>query len=67
MASMYAVYHGPAGLAAIARRTHAHARALAEGLRAEGVEVLTHSYFDTVTVSVPGRADGWCARPRTAA
>ncbi|HEX5967895.1 MAG TPA: aminomethyl-transferring glycine dehydrogenase, partial [Intrasporangium sp.] len=48
---------GPAGLAAIARRTHAHARALAEGLRAEGVEVLTHSYFDTVTVSVPGRAD----------
>jgi glycine cleavage system P protein (glycine dehydrogenase) len=57
MASMYAVYHGPAGLAAIARRTHAHARALAEGLRAEGVEVLTHSYFDTLTVSVPGRAD----------
>ena len=36
MASMYAVYHGPAGLAAIARRTHAHARALAEGLHAGG-------------------------------
>jgi glycine dehydrogenase len=57
MASMYAVYHGPAGLAAIARRVHAHARALAAGLVDGGVEVLTEHYFDTVTVRVPGRAD----------
>ncbi len=57
MASMYAVYHGPEGLAAIARRTHAHARTLAEGLVEEGVDVQTTTYFDTVTVSVPGRAD----------
>ena len=57
MASMYAVYHGPEGLAAIARRTHAHARTLAEGLHAEGVHVETGTYFDTITVSVPGRAD----------
>jgi glycine dehydrogenase len=57
MASMYAVYHGPAGLAAIARRTHAHARALVEGLSDGGVEVATTHYFDTVTVAVPGRAD----------
>jgi glycine dehydrogenase len=56
MASMYAVYHGPAGLAAIARRTHAYARALAHGLTSSGVEVLGRTYFDTVTVSVPGRA-----------
>ncbi|SES01621.1 glycine dehydrogenase (decarboxylating) alpha subunit /glycine dehydrogenase (decarboxylating) beta subunit [Pedococcus cremeus] len=57
MASMYAVYHGPEGLAAIARRTHAHARTLAEGLVEEGVDVRTSTYFDTVTVFVPGRAD----------
>ncbi len=57
MASMYAVYHGPAGLAAIARRTHAHARAQAAGLKQAGVEVTTERYFDTITVAVPGRAD----------
>ncbi len=57
MASMYAVYHGPEGLAAIARRTHAHARTLAEGLHAEGVPVQTGTFFDTITVSVSGRAD----------
>jgi glycine dehydrogenase len=56
MASMYAVYHGPAGLAAIARRVHGHARALADGLADAGT-VRTVSFFDTITVEVPGRAD----------
>ncbi|MEU7167446.1 aminomethyl-transferring glycine dehydrogenase [Streptomyces morookaense] len=56
MAGMYAVYHGPEGLAAIARRTHRYAVLLAEGLRAAGVEVVHGAYFDTLTVHVPGRA-----------
>ncbi|MGK5632318.1 aminomethyl-transferring glycine dehydrogenase [Streptomyces sp. URMC 123] len=56
MAGMYAVYHGPEGLAAIARRTHRYAAVLAEGLRAGGVEVVHDSYFDTLTVRTPGRA-----------
>jgi glycine dehydrogenase len=56
MASMYAVYHGPAGLARIARRVHSHATTLAYGLRAGGVEVETEHFFDTVTARVPGRA-----------
>ncbi|MFF4161079.1 aminomethyl-transferring glycine dehydrogenase [Streptomyces sp. NPDC001678] len=56
MAGMYAVYHGPEGLAAIARRTHCYAAILAEGLRAGGAEVVHDAYFDTVTVRVPGRA-----------
>ncbi|MDQ1738566.1 MAG: glycine dehydrogenase [Pseudonocardiales bacterium] len=56
MASMYAVYHGPAGLRAIAANVHARAARLAAGLRAGGVEVLTESFFDTLTVRVPGRA-----------
>ncbi|MFF8618400.1 aminomethyl-transferring glycine dehydrogenase [Streptomyces sp. NPDC015350] len=56
MAGMYAVYHGPDGLRTIARRTHRYATILAEGLRAAGVDVVTGSYFDTLTVRVPGRA-----------
>ncbi len=57
MASMYAVWHGPAGLAAIARRTHGYARALAAGLQHGGVDVVTGAFFDTVTVRAPGQAD----------
>ncbi|RAY11104.1 glycine dehydrogenase (aminomethyl-transferring) [Actinomadura craniellae] len=56
MAGMYAVYHGPEGLTEIARRVHAHARALAAGLRDGGVEVVHEHFFDTVLARVPGRA-----------
>ncbi|WP_055572218.1 aminomethyl-transferring glycine dehydrogenase, partial [Streptomyces prasinopilosus] len=56
MAGMYAVYHGPEGLRTIAWRTHRYATVLAEGLRAGGVEIVHDSYFDTLTVRVPGRA-----------
>jgi glycine dehydrogenase len=56
IASMYAVYHGPAGLARIARRTHEHATALVAGLRAGGIDVVHRAFFDTVAASVPGRA-----------
>ncbi|PWR07816.1 glycine dehydrogenase (aminomethyl-transferring) [Micromonospora sicca] len=56
MAGMYAVYHGPDGLRAIARRTHDMAARLAAGLRAGGVEVTDVAFFDTVTAVVPGRA-----------
>ncbi|CAM5553728.1 Glycine dehydrogenase (decarboxylating) [Streptomyces griseomycini] len=56
MAGMYAVYHGPEGLRTIARRTHRYATVLAEGLKAGGAEIVHDSYFDTLTVRVPGRA-----------
>ncbi|MBO1283226.1 aminomethyl-transferring glycine dehydrogenase [Streptomyces albidoflavus] len=56
MAGMYAVYHGPEGLRAIAGRTHRFAALLAAGLRQGGVEVTEESFFDTVTARVPGRA-----------
>ncbi|MFI6269450.1 aminomethyl-transferring glycine dehydrogenase [Micromonospora zamorensis] len=56
MAGMYAVYHGPDGLRDIAARTHQMAARLASGLRAGGVDVADVAFFDTVTVSVPGRA-----------
>ena len=56
IASMYAAYHGPAGLAAIATRTHRYAVVLAEALRRGGVQVVSTSFFDTVTAVVPGCA-----------
>lgn len=57
MAAMYASYHGPDGLAGIAARVHGHARSLAAGLSAAGVEVVHESFFDTVQARVPGRAE----------
>jgi glycine dehydrogenase len=56
MAGMYAVYHGPEGLAAMARRVHGHAADLAESLRRGGVDVVHPDFFDTVLANVPGRA-----------
>ena len=56
MAAMYAGYHGAEGLTAIARRVHGHARAVAAGLAAAGVDVVHESFFDTVLARVPGRA-----------
>ncbi|WP_423183720.1 aminomethyl-transferring glycine dehydrogenase [Arthrobacter sp. NyZ413] len=56
VSSMYAVYHGPDGLKAIAETAHKHARTLAASLAAAGLEVLHGSFFDTVTVRVPGKA-----------
>ncbi len=49
MASMYAVYHGPAGLTRIARRTHRLAAILAGALRKVGAQV-GEDYFDTLHV-----------------
>lgn len=57
MASMYAVYHGPEGLRAIAGRCHEQAVKIAASLQAAGFEVASGSFFDTVTVTVPGRAE----------
>ncbi|MER9465223.1 aminomethyl-transferring glycine dehydrogenase [Mesorhizobium sp. M0482] len=56
MATAYAIWHGPAGLQAIAGRVHTLANRLAAGLKAAGVSVLGDSRFDTVTVEVKGRA-----------
>ncbi|HKX68916.1 MAG TPA: aminomethyl-transferring glycine dehydrogenase, partial [Intrasporangium sp.] len=57
MASMYAVWHGPDGLTRIAQRIRSHAVNLREALVASGIEVTTEICFDTLTISVPGRAD----------
>ncbi|RZS29821.1 glycine dehydrogenase [Herbihabitans rhizosphaerae] len=56
IASMYAVYHGPEGLRAIATKAHRMAAVLGAGLRAGGVEIVHENFFDTVLARVPGRA-----------
>ncbi len=56
VASMYAVYHGPDGLKAIAETVHGHARVLATALQKAGRELVADSFFDTLTVRVPGKA-----------
>ena len=52
MASMYAVYHGPKGLRAIAERVHNMTRVLAAGLERLGHTVRHDAYFDTLRVDV---------------
>lgn len=57
VASMYAVYHGPEGLTAIARKIHRHTDVLAAGLRAAGVLIKNGTYFDTLLVRVGTQRD----------
>ncbi|MXV51083.1 aminomethyl-transferring glycine dehydrogenase [Pedobacter sp. HMF7647] len=52
MASMYAVYHGPKGIKAIAERTHGLAVLLSDALKKLGYEQLNTAYFDTVKVDL---------------
>ena len=52
MASMYAVFHGPKGLKAIAQRIHRKTARLAKGLEAAGFKVDPQVFFDTITVDV---------------
>jgi glycine dehydrogenase len=53
MAGMYCVYHGPEGLRRIARRVHAAAGALAEGVRRLGYRLPAEPFFDTLRIGVP--------------
>ena len=50
MAGMYAVYHGPQGLRAMAERMHALAGMLSAGARAIGHGVVHDDFFDTVRI-----------------
>ncbi|GAB4232989.1 MAG: aminomethyl-transferring glycine dehydrogenase [Acidobacteriota bacterium] len=51
LASMYAVYHGPEGLRAIAERIHGLAATLADRLEAAGMQLRSRTFFDTLTVT----------------
>ncbi len=49
-ASMYAAYHGPKGIRAIAERVHNMTSVLAHGLKQLGLEIENKSFFDTLTI-----------------
>ncbi len=53
-AAMYAAYHGPDGLAAIARGTHRSAAVLAATLRDFGHRTSTGDFFDTIRIAFDG-------------
>lgn len=52
IAAMYAVFHGPKGLKAIAERVHRKAARLADGLASLGFCIAPFAFFDTITVDV---------------
>lgn len=56
IAGFYAVYHGPAGLTAIAARVHRLTGKARTAFAASGLEPIADTYFDTVTLRAPGRA-----------
>src|SRR5262249_3958136 len=54
IAGLYAAYHGPRGLTAIARRVHAYAQLLTAELESIGIRQVNEAYFDTPRFEVPG-------------
>ncbi|TFI51084.1 aminomethyl-transferring glycine dehydrogenase [Mastigocladus laminosus UU774] len=56
MASMYAVYHGPAGLKKIAENIHTLTVTLAAGLKHLGYKISSESFFDTIRVELGTRS-----------
>src|SRR5205085_167636 len=55
IASMYAVWHGPERLTAIARRIHGMAAALAAGVERLGYSLSSNDFFDTISVELGDR------------
>ena len=66
MASMYAVYHGPAGLERIARRVHRLTAILKAGLGKLGFATGDGDFFDTLTVASGERTAAIVERSRAA-
>ena len=52
MAAAYGVYHGPDGMKNTASRIHGLAKLTAITLQDAGFEILTSTYFDTITIKV---------------
>ncbi|MFN7011511.1 MAG: aminomethyl-transferring glycine dehydrogenase, partial [Allorhizobium sp.] len=65
MASMYAVFHGPNGIKAIAQQVHQKAVLMAKGLEKLGYTVEPETFFDTITVEV-GHMQGLILRAAVA-
>ncbi|MFM1904257.1 MAG: hypothetical protein RLZZ440_2157 [Planctomycetota bacterium] len=66
VASMYAVYHGPEGLTAIAERVAGLVAVLAAGLRRLGLAPANAHAFDTLAIPTGGRTAAVLDRARAA-
>ena len=66
IAAMYAAYHGPDGLAAIAREVHRKAVRFAQAMTDLGYETPATEFFDTVRLIMPGQAVAAAARAASA-
>jgi len=64
IASMYAVYHGPEGLAGIAGRVHALTAIFAEGMKQLGVPAQQETFFDTLSFATGAATSEIHARAR---
>src|SRR5690554_3276418 len=53
MAGMYAVYHGPEGLKAIAQNIHNQTATIHKSIEKAGYKILHNDYFDTIWVETP--------------
>lgn len=62
VAGAYAMYHGPEGLRAIANRLHTNVAHVATALEAAGYSIAHDTFFDTIVVEAPGRADELVAK-----
>ena len=62
IASMYAVYHGPAGLKRIAQRVASYTAILRQGLADMGYAQITPHAFDTLAVATGDQTDAIIAR-----
>jgi glycine dehydrogenase len=66
MASMYAVYHGPAGITAIAQGVHERADRFAAAAAAAGYTIGADHFFDTVSLTDGPDIDSLAERARAA-
>lgn len=56
IASMYALYHGPAGIKRIAEKVHRMAKTLAQGLKRLGYAIASEPFFDTLRVELTSKS-----------
>jgi glycine dehydrogenase len=66
MSTLYACYHGPQGLQAIARRVSSQAATLLKAIRNAGYQVLSENVFDTIVIKTGSETQAIHERARAA-
>jgi glycine dehydrogenase len=66
MSSMYALWHGPKGIKAIATRVHHATAMLKQGLNAIGIKVVNETFFDTLLLETGTQTDPILSEARAA-